>query len=73
MPSERDGGDPRNNPEDAYLTFLAISTDEWPDVSFSLLGGGVLTLAEQEGFERATLARAKVMADRGTIEETLDL
>lgn len=73
MPSEREGGDPRNNAEDAYLTFVEMDKEEWRDVCFSLLRGGVLTPAEQEGFERATLERARRMADMGTTEETMEL
>jgi len=59
MASERQGGDPRNNPDDAYDTFMEMSTDEWRDLCFSLLRGGALTPAEQQGFERATVDRLK--------------
>lgn len=71
MASEQEGGDPRNNPQDAYDTFMSMGTDEWRDVCFSLLRGGVLTPAEQEGFERATIDRLKRTA--GPTEETMEL
>lgn len=45
--------DPRNNPEDAYQAFKSMSVSEWHGLLQSLFGGGVLTPAEQEGFERA--------------------
>jgi hypothetical protein len=51
--------DPRNNAEDAYQAFLSMPTSEWLGLLASLLRGGVLTPAEQEGFERAVQDRPK--------------
>lgn len=48
---------PRNNPEDAYQAFISMPASEWNGLIASLLRGGVLTPAEQEGFERAIVAR----------------
>ena len=64
MPSEKNGGDPRNNAEDAYLTFMEMSRDEYQSLCFSLVRGGVLTPAEQEGFDRAMYDRRTAMLYR---------
>lgn len=53
MPSEREGGDPRNNAEDAYLTFMEMSQEEWQGLCLSLLRGGMLQPEEHRGFVRA--------------------
>lgn len=45
--------DPRNNPEDAYKAFMSMGQSEWLGLLGSLMRGGVLTPAEQEGFDRA--------------------
>lgn len=57
MPSEREGGDPRNNAEDAYLTFMEMDASEWRGLCNSLLRGGVLQPEERKGFMRALEAR----------------
>lgn len=49
--------DPRNNAEDAYQAFMSMPQSEWLGLVGSLLGGGILTPAEQEGFERAVKDR----------------
>lgn len=51
--------DPRNNPEDAYQAFMSMGDSEWRGLLASLFCGGVLTPAEQEGFERALQDRNK--------------
>lgn len=51
--------DPRNNPEDAFQAFVSMPQSEWLGLVGSLLNGGVLTPAEQEGFERAVDERVK--------------
>lgn len=71
MTSERLGGDPRNNPEDAYDTFMEMPAEEWRDLCFSLVRGGVLTPAERQGFERATVDRLKRTA--GPTHDTMEL
>jgi hypothetical protein len=55
--SEREGGDPRHNADDAYATFMEMSDAEWAGLIGDLLHGGVLESAEQEGFERAVQER----------------
>lgn len=59
MPSEREGGDPRNNAEDAYLTMMEMSDSEWHGLNASLFRGGVLQPAEHEGWLRASEDRRK--------------
>ncbi len=49
--------DPRNNPLDAYEAFMAMPDSEWAGLTASLLAGGVLTVAEQQGFEKAMQER----------------
>jgi hypothetical protein len=51
--------DPRNNAQDAYEGFMSMPDSEWLGLIGSLLRGGVLTPAEQEGFERALKARKR--------------
>lgn len=48
---------PRDNPEDAYQAFMSMPDSEWRGLLASLFYGGVLTPAEQEGFERAVVDR----------------
>lgn len=50
---ERLGGDPRNNVGDAYATFMDMPRSEWLGLIMSILRGGRLEPAENEGFERA--------------------
>jgi hypothetical protein len=58
MPSESEGGDPRNNAEDAYLTFMEMSDSTFQAVFDSIMfGGGAFGPAENEGFKRAFHAR----------------
>lgn len=49
--------DPRNNPEDAYEAFMSMPASEWFGLIDSLMRGGVLTTAEQEGFNQALTDR----------------
>lgn len=49
--------DPRNNPDDAYQAFMSMPAAEWKGLVGSLMSGGVLTPAEQAGFERAMQER----------------
>ncbi len=51
--------DPRNNPDDAYAAFMSMPRPEWLGLLGSLIRGGVLTPAEQAGFERALRDRPK--------------
>lgn len=44
---------PRKDPEAAYQAFMSMPESEWQGLLRSLLGGGVLEIAEQQGFERA--------------------
>lgn len=44
---------PRTNPDDAYQAFMSMPQKEWLGLLMSLAGGGCLTPAEQQGFERA--------------------
>lgn len=60
MPSEREGGDPRHNEEDAFLTFMEMDDREWRGVCSSLLAGGVLQPEERKGFMRALEARKQL-------------
>jgi hypothetical protein len=53
--------DPRNNESAAYRVFMAMPESEWQGLVRSLLAGGVLTPAEQRGFDAA-------LEDRGNIE-----
>ncbi len=48
---------PRTDPEDAYQAFMSMPDSEFAGLLRSLLGGGVLTPAEQQGFDRALLDR----------------
>jgi len=58
MPSESQGGDPRNNAEDAYLTFMEMSRERFNAVFRSVMfDGGAFGPAEQEGFRRACAER----------------
>lgn len=50
---------PRENPDDAYAAFMAMPQSEWLGLVASLMSGGVLTPAEQQGFERAVEDRGK--------------
>ena len=45
--------DPRNVPADAYAAFMAMPQSEWLGLCASLASGGILTPAEQEGFDAA--------------------
>jgi hypothetical protein len=49
--------DPRNNADDAYKAFMAMHVSEWAGLIRSLVNGGVLTPAEQAGFDRALAER----------------
>jgi len=51
--------DPRNNADDAYSIFMQMGSAEWLGLLGSLMRGGVLTPAEQHGFNRALEARKK--------------
>lgn len=51
--------DPRNNPDDAYTAFMSMEDSEWRGLLMSLATGGVLTPAEQEGFDRARQERTR--------------
>lgn len=53
VPESR-GGKPRENADDAYATIMEMSERERVGMLNSLVSGGVLTLPEQEGFERAS-------------------
>lgn len=53
-------GNPRTNPDDAFDAFMSMGDAEWRGLLASLFGGGVLTPAEQEGFDRALSARKLV-------------
>jgi hypothetical protein len=44
---------PRKDPEAAYQAFMGMGESEWRGLLRSLMGGGVLEVAEQVGFERA--------------------
>lgn len=44
---------PRTDPDDAYEAFMSMPESEWKGLIGSLISGGVLTPAEQIGFERA--------------------
>jgi hypothetical protein len=44
---------PRENAEDAYQAFLNMPATEWALLIRDLCNGGVLTPAEQAGFDRA--------------------
>lgn len=54
--------DPRNNPDDAYAVMMKMEHSEWIGLIGSLVKGGVLTPAEQEGFARAAADRAMKIA-----------
>lgn len=60
--------DPRNNPEDAYQAFMNMPASEWQGLLRSILGGGVLTPPEQEGFERALRNRRALEGPPGQSE-----
>lgn len=49
--------DPRNNADDAYAAFMSMHVSEWAGLIRSIASGGVLTPAEQTGFERALAER----------------
>jgi hypothetical protein len=49
--------DPRTDPEAAYQAFMSMHVSEWAGLIRSLMMGGVLTPAEQEGFDRALAER----------------
>lgn len=55
--TDRGVGDPRNNPDDAYEAFMSMGSDEWKGLFRSLTSGGVLTSAEQVGYDRAIKER----------------
>lgn len=50
---------PREDPDDAYAAFMSMPQSEWLGLIGSLMSGGVLTPAEQEGFERAVEDRKR--------------
>jgi hypothetical protein len=56
---ERLGGNPRENAEDAYATFMDMPESEWLGLLGSMFRGGVLTIVEQRGFELALNDRKK--------------
>jgi hypothetical protein len=60
-----DRRDPRNNPEDAYQAFMSMPNSEWNGLIRSLFHGGVLTTAEQVGFDRAIKNRAALNGPNG--------
>lgn len=62
----------RNNPEDAYQAFLAMDQQQWLGLLMSLASGGVLTVAEQEGFERAVEDRQTINIQCPQCGETVD-
>lgn len=45
--------DPRKNADDAYAVFMSMPDSEWQGLLLSILGGGVLEPAEEQGFRRA--------------------
>lgn len=49
--------DPRNNPDHAFDAFASMPESEWQGLLQSLRSGGVLTPAEQIGFDRALALR----------------
>lgn len=49
---------PREDPEEAYRAFMGMSDDSWLGLVKSLMSGGVLTPAEQQGYRRACVDRA---------------
>lgn len=49
----------RTDPEAAYRAFMAMPQSEWLALTGSLLEGGALTPAENEGFERAMRERSR--------------
>lgn len=51
--------DPRNNADDAYAVFMSMPQSEWLGLIGSLVQGGRLQPAEQEGFDRAVKDRAR--------------
>jgi len=55
---------PRENADDAYQMMMGMSDDEWSGLVVSLLKGGVLTPAEQEGFDRACADKEAAAAER---------
>lgn len=50
---------PRTNPDDAFEAFMAMPLSEWRGLLGSLVRGGILTPAEQQGFDRAAAERSK--------------
>lgn len=48
---------PRDDSGEAYRQFMAMPDTEWAGLVASLLAGGVLETAEQEGFQQALLDR----------------
>ena len=51
--------DTRNNAENAFQAFRGMSQEEWSGLIASLMRGGVLSPAEQEGFEKAMRERPR--------------
>lgn len=68
---------PRENAEDAYQAFMSMTATQWALLLRDMFNGGVLTLPEQEGFERALEDRQRdqlrtTLAEMGhDIPETL--
>lgn len=55
--------DPRNNADDAYAAFMSMSESEWLGLCGSILQGGVLQPAENEGFSRAVIERKRMRSE----------
>lgn len=53
---------PRENADDAYTAFMSMPESEWLGLLASLIRGGTLTPAEQEGFDRAATDRQGVQS-----------
>ena len=49
---------PRKDADAAYAAFMGMEESEWQGLLRSLVGGGVLEIEEQKGFDRALLDRA---------------
>lgn len=64
--------DPRNNADDAYAAFMSMSDSEWLGLIGSLLRGGVLQPAENEGFMRASATRATRQQAREQEQRLID-
>lgn len=52
--------DPRNNADDAFKEFMAMSLAQWSDLNGSLLNDGVLQPEEMKGYRRAVEERGVI-------------